>query len=99
MEQIKQFPFLTDRQASLLKYLYNFLSENRYMPTRREVAKFLDLKSDNSTPYLSALEKKGYLSKMETRTQRNLVLTELAYEKLSFDKEVEVKEKQQKFEV
>ena len=96
MEQIKQFPFLTDRQSSLLKYLYQFLSENRYMPTRREVAKFLELNSDNSTPYLSALEKKGYLSKLDTRTKRNLVLTKLAYEKLSCDEENEFKAKQLK---
>ena len=68
---IGQLPILTDRQLSLLTYLYKYLNENRYMPTRREIAQHLDLNSDNSTPYVNALIK--------------IVLTEAAYEKLSLE--------------
>ena len=90
VNEIKQFPFLTDKQASVLRFLYDYLKENRYMPTRREVAQFLELKSDNSTAYLNALEKKGYLSRSEERTKRNLLLTPLAYEKLEFELNVKL---------
>jgi DNA-binding MarR family transcriptional regulator len=57
------------------------------MPTRREIASFLELKSDNATPYLSALEKKGYLKRGGERVRRNLELTETAYEKLELESE------------
>ena len=82
--EIQQLPFLTERQCELFQFLYDYLLEHRYMPTRREVAQYLCLKSDNSTPYLQALEKKGYLVRGE-RTKRNLQLTELAYKKLNFE--------------
>ena len=82
---IGQLPILTDRQLSLLTYLYKYLNENRYMPTRREIAQHLDLNSDNSTPYVNALIKKGYLQKTGERARRNIVLTEAAYEKLSLE--------------
>ena len=86
---IGQLPILTDRQLSLLAYLYKYLNENRYMPTRREIAQYLDLNSDNSTPYVNALIK-GYLQKTGERARRNIVLTEAAYEKLSLENVDEV---------
>lgn len=87
VEVVKQLPFLTDRQMSLLQFLHSYLLDHRYMPTRREVANFLDLKSDNATPYLVALEKKGYLKRNGERVRRNLELTPTAYEKLELESE------------
>ncbi|UIJ77575.1 MULTISPECIES: LexA family protein [unclassified Acinetobacter] len=87
VEFVKQLPFLTDRQMSLLQFLHSYLRDHRYMPTRREVANFLELKSDNATPYLVALEKKGYLKRNGERVRRNLELTPTAYEKLELESE------------
>lgn len=87
VEVVKQLPFLTDRQMSLLQFLHSYLLDHRYMPTRREVADFLELKSDNATPYLAALEKKGYLKRNGERVRRNLELTPTAYEKLELESE------------
>ena len=50
VEVVTQLPFLTDRQMSLLQFLHSYLQDPRYMPTRREIASFLELKSDNATP-------------------------------------------------
>lgn len=74
---------LTDRQLSVLQFLHEYFSKNRCMPTRREIAEFLELKSLNVAPYLSALEKKGYVTKKGERLRRNLELTQNAYEKLN----------------
>jgi DNA-binding MarR family transcriptional regulator len=87
VEVVTQLPFLTDRQMSLLQFLHSYFQDHRYMPTRREIASFLELKSDNATPYLSALEKKGYLKRSGERVRRNLELTETAYEKLELESE------------
>jgi DNA-binding MarR family transcriptional regulator len=88
IQKVQQLPFLTDKQTSVLKFLYSYMSEYRYMPTRREVAKFLELKSDNATAYLAPLEKKGYL-KRSGHTRRNLELTDIAYEKLNLTQQHE----------
>ena len=85
VEVVKQLPFLTERQMSLLHFLHSYLQDHRYMPTRREIASFLELKSDNATPYLNALEKKGYLTRSGERLRRNLELTQAAYEKLELE--------------
>ena len=85
VEVVKQLPFLTERQMSLLHFLHSYLQDHRYMPTRREIATFLELKSDNASPYLSALEKKGYLTRSGERMRRNLELTQAAYEKLELE--------------
>lgn len=82
IEKVQQLPFLTERQTSVLRFLYDYMGQHRYMPTRREVAQFLKLKSNNASAYLSPLEKKGYLVRSE-HTRRNLELTDLAYEKLN----------------
>lgn len=85
LEVVKQLPFLTERQMALLHFLHSYLQDHRYMPTRREIATFLELKSDNASPYLSALEKKGYLTRSGERIRRNLELTQAAYEKLELE--------------
>lgn len=61
------------------------MNENRYMPTRKEISQHLQINSDNCTPYVDALVKKGYVRKTGDRTRRNILLTERAYEKLSFE--------------
>ena len=85
---VKQLPILTDRQYLLLEFLKEYRVKNRYMPTHREVATFLDIKSANATAYLTALEKKGYLRRIADRVRRNLELTPAAYEKLSLQESI-----------
>ena len=84
--KISELQPLTDRQFEVLRFLHDYFSENRFMPTRREIASFLELNSLNVSPYLSALEKKGYLVKKGERLRRNLELTQNAYEKLNLSK-------------
>lgn len=70
VEVVTQLPFLTDRQMSLLQFLHSYLQDHRYMPTRREIASFLELKSDNATPYLECFRKERYLKKSGERVRK-----------------------------
>jgi repressor LexA len=54
---------LTDRQQEILSFLQQFLQENGYPPTLREIGKHFNISSTFGVKrHLEALEKKGYLN-------------------------------------
>ena len=58
---------LTDRQAQVLRYITDYLTDHGYPPTQREIMKRFKIKSTKGVDrHLEALEKKGYL----TRTRK-----------------------------
>lgn len=66
---------LTKRQTQILKVIKEFISENEYAPSYREIAKILGLSSVATVAeYISVLELKGYLTKNGV-SARSLQLT------------------------
>ena len=70
----KQLP-LTKRQTEILSFIRQFIEENEYAPSYREIAASLSLSSVATVAeYISVLEQKGYLNK-DTSCARSLQLT------------------------
>ena len=70
----KQLP-LTKKQTDIYLFIKNFISDNDYAPSYREIAKFLNFSSVATVAeYISILEQKGYLTK-EGSCARALQLT------------------------
>jgi len=66
---------LTKRQLEILEFIKNFIGENNYAPSYREIAKALKLSSVATVAeYINVLEQKGYLSR-EGACARSLQLT------------------------
>jgi len=65
---------LTDRQREILDFINQFLSENGYPPTLREIGKQFQISSTFGVKrHLDALEKKGYLN-VESNASRGISL-------------------------
>lgn len=73
----KNFRPPTDRQLQLLSFMASYHDEHGDWPTHRQMAAALDVNSPNITPYLSLLEAKGLLEKIEGKSRRNRALTKL----------------------
>lgn len=74
---------LTDRQRSVLDFLGDFLRENGYPPTIREIAGHFDLRSPRGVQdHLEALERKGYIRRARERS-RGIELLELGARRAS----------------
>ena len=74
---------LTDRQRSILDFLGDFLRENGYPPTIREIAGHFDLRSPRGVQdHLEALERKGYIRRARERS-RGIELLELGARRAS----------------
>jgi repressor LexA len=61
---------LTRRQKEILEYIRNFIDDNGYAPSYREIAHYFELSSTGTiAEYINILEEKGYLTKdaMEAR--------------------------------
>lgn len=70
----KQLP-LTKKQSEILSFIKNFIENNDYSPSYREIAKALALSSVATVAeYINVLSQKGYLSK-EGSSARSLQLT------------------------
>jgi len=66
---------LTKRQKEILDFIRNFLEENGYAPSFREIAYYFELSSVSTvSEYISILEDKGYLTK-EAMEARSIQLT------------------------
>jgi repressor LexA len=66
---------LTRRQKEILDFIRNFIDENGYAPSYREIAYYFELSSTGTiSEYVSILEEKGYLSK-EAMDARSIQLT------------------------
>ncbi|MBQ9243272.1 MAG: transcriptional repressor LexA [Proteobacteria bacterium] len=67
---------LTKRQAGVYVYIYDYVQENHYPPTVREIADAFDIKSTNGVvEHLKALARKGFIEKdgFKSRAIRPLV--------------------------
>ncbi|MCX6808524.1 MAG: transcriptional repressor LexA [Candidatus Berkelbacteria bacterium] len=61
---------LTKKQREILDYIRNFIDDNGYAPSYREIAHYFELSSTGTiAEYINILEEKGYLTKdaMEAR--------------------------------
>mgnify|MGYP001600517484 CR=1 FL=1 len=66
---------LTKRQKEILDFIRNFIGENGYAPSFREIAYYFELSSVSTVAeYISILEEKGYLTK-EAMEARSIQLT------------------------
>lgn len=66
---------LTKRQKEILDFIRNFIAENGYAPSFREIAYYFELSSVSTVAeYISILEEKGYLTK-EAMEARSIQLT------------------------
>jgi repressor LexA len=66
---------LTRRQKEILDFIRNFIDENGYAPSYREIAYYFELSSTGTvSEYITILEEKGYLSK-EAMDARSIQLT------------------------
>lgn len=55
---------LTRRQAGVFVYIVDYIQENHYPPTVREIADFFEIKSTNGVvEHLKALARKGFIAK------------------------------------
>ena len=71
---------LTKRQASVFVYICDYINENNYPPTVREIADAFDIKSTNGVvEHLKALASKGYIEKagFRSRAIRPIVAREM----------------------
>ena len=67
---------LTKRQAGVFVYIFDYIEENHYPPTVREIADAFEIKSTNGVvEHLKALAKKGFIEKdsFKSRAIRPLV--------------------------
>jgi repressor LexA len=61
---------LTDRQQSILDFLKQFLRENSYPPTIREIGAHFGIRSPRGVQdHLQALERKGYIRRTKERSR------------------------------
>lgn len=61
---------LTKKQCDILEFIRNFIDDNGYAPSYREIAHYFELSSTGTVAeYINILEEKGYLTKdaMEAR--------------------------------
>ena len=71
---------LTDRQEEILKFIQQFLQENGYPPTLREIGKRFDISSTFGVKrHLEALTKKGYLNIL-SNASRGITITRDEFE-------------------
>ena len=50
---------ITDRQAQILIFIENFIQENDYSPTLREIAEHFNMSTKGAFDHITALIKKG----------------------------------------
>ncbi len=81
---------LTNRQREILEFLVNFLEENGYQPSYREIGKHFKIKSTRGiSDHIEALRRKGYLDKDPSRA-RSITITKLAEINLKSSREPSV---------
>lgn len=81
---VEGVPYLGTRELVILRFIYKYLLERRYYPTRVEIAAgvLATKKSGPASPYLRRLIALGYLTLSPPLGHRNLRLTAAALERL-----------------
>ena len=69
----KKTNILTERQKQFYRDLISFIDENGYVPTIRELGKYVGFSSPATvTFYLGVLEEKGYIKRINNRSFKML---------------------------
>jgi len=68
---------ITERQKEVLTFISDFIEENSYPPTVREISDHFDISIRAVQDHLTALQKKGHLSQSEKRSRSIRVLSDL----------------------
>lgn len=77
---------LTDRQKEILNFIQQFIDENGFPPTLREIAANFDMASTFGVKrHLDALKKKGYL-KVESYASRAISLSRKSFDEFASEK-------------
>lgn len=58
---------LTEKQLNILQFLIEFMKENKYCPSLREIADNYGVTPKVIFDQLNALEKKGYIKRISNR--------------------------------
>ena len=66
---------ITDRQKEVLDYISNFIEENSYPPTVREISTHFGISLRAVQDHILALQKKGFLAPCEGRSRSLKVLS------------------------
>lgn len=53
----------TERQREILRYISEFITENAYPPSIREIADNFDMSAKGAYDHVTALEKKAYIKR------------------------------------
>lgn len=65
---------ITERQKEILKFIQDFMAENKYAPSIREIGAACNIESTHGvTCHLQAIEKKGYITRKPNKA-RSIVL-------------------------
>ena len=75
-------PKMTEKQLECLSIIASFYKENRYYPSRRQIAQKMGITAGAAGGHILLLQKKGYLE-LETGERRNIRLTQKALERLN----------------
>jgi Mn-dependent DtxR family transcriptional regulator len=68
---------LTDKQMRVLRFVYDYIKSNDCAPTKKEIAKALDICLSAAYDQIQGLLGRGYLREPETsQWGRNIALTE-----------------------
>ena len=65
---------LTERQAQVLSFLYDFKETNGYAPSYREIAARFGFSSKAAYDHIKALQKKGAVAGMDNVSRSNTVI-------------------------
>jgi SOS-response transcriptional repressor LexA len=65
---------MTTQQRNIYLFINRFREEHSYSPSRSEIAKNLNIHPSTLREYLSALEKKGYIT-WDERVARSITIT------------------------
>ncbi len=65
---------LTEKQLKILAFIEEFMAENRYPPTIREVGDKFEITAKGAYDHLKAIEKKGYIKSGRNRSRAIEVL-------------------------
>jgi DNA-binding MarR family transcriptional regulator len=71
-------PVLSAQQATAVRFIWTYFQAHQHYPTVREIGDAMGLKGRNASPYVMALEKKGFVRREVGLSTRNIRLTPLA---------------------
>ena len=78
-------PVLAPRQLETLKYIYEHAVKTRDYPTGAEIGQALGVSKQAVSSMLTTLVKKGYAYRDRNISERNIRLTEVAFERMQRD--------------